>query len=181
MADLNYTLKRYRRLRHIRICVHSDGRCVVTAPKYVSQLEILRFVRAKSLWIKKQQDDCRARPRYNPPGHNRQHYLKHKEAAREFILGRLSALNKFYGLIYHRVAIRNQKYLWGSCSRQGNLNFNYRVMFLPPRVADYIIVHELCHLRESNHSPRFWQLVAKSIPNYLAMRKDLRHYQKLLM
>lgn len=181
MADLDYTIKRYRRSKHIRICVHPDGRCAVTAPKRVSELEILRFVRAKSLWIKKQQEYYLAHPKYNPPQHNHQHYLKHKEAAREFILGRLEKLNQDYGFKYHRVAIRNQKYLWGSCSRQGNLNFNYRVMFLPPKVADYIIVHELCHLKELNHSARFWNLVAKNIPDHLAIRKDLRHYQKLLL
>lgn len=181
MPDIEYTVKRYRQSRSIKIAVYPDGRCLVTAPKRISELEILRFVRAKSLWIKKQQEYYRAHPEYNPPQHNRQHYLKHKETAREFILDRLNMLNQNYRFNYHRVAIRNQKYLWGSCSRQGNLNFNYRIMFLPPKIADYIIVHELCHLKELNHSAKFWQLVAKTMPNYLAVRKDLRHYQKLLL
>ncbi|NBS67881.1 M48 family peptidase [bacterium] len=66
---------------------------------------------------------------------------------------------------------------WGSCSKRGNLNFNYRILFLPPHLADYLIVHELCHLKEFNHSPRFWALVAQGCPNYHACKKELRAWQ----
>jgi len=103
-------------------------------------------------------------------------YAKDKEAARSLIKERLAFFNDIYGFTYGRVAIRNQRTIWGSCSGKGNLNFNYRVLFLPPRLADYVIVHELCHLRELNHSPRFWALVSRAVPDYAACRSELRKH-----
>lgn len=102
-------------------------------------------------------------------------FLQHKEEARALVMERLKYFNQEYNFEICRIAIRNQRSRWGSCSKKGNLNFNYRVTLLPPEVADYIIVHELCHLGEFNHSKRFWALVAKTIPNYLQIRKKLRH------
>ena len=102
------------------------------------------------------------------------HYLKHKEAARALVLERLEHFNQYYGYSWNRVAIRNQRRCWGSCTELGNLNFNYRLLFLPPELRDYIIVHELCHLKELNHSPRFWALVAEQLPEYNVYRKALR-------
>jgi predicted metal-dependent hydrolase len=105
---------------------------------------------------------------------NRKEYLKNKEQARTFVKEKLEHFNQFYNLTWQRVSIRNQKRRWGSCSQKGNLNFNYKILFLPERCADYIIVHELCHLQEFNHSRRFWELVARAIPDYREMRKELR-------
>src|SRR3989338_2317667 len=80
------------------------------------------------------------------------HYATHKEFARSVIHERLTYWNQFYNLEYKRVTIRNQRSCWGSCSARGNLNFNYKVIFLPELLMDYVIVHELCHLAELNHS-----------------------------
>ncbi|MDP2944335.1 MAG: M48 family metallopeptidase, partial [bacterium] len=82
--------------------------------------------------------------------------------------------NRFYNFKYRRISIRDQKTRWGSCSRTGNLNFSYRVLELTPAAADYIIIHELCHLREFNHCVRFWALVAKTVPDYVRLRRELR-------
>lgn len=106
------------------------------------------------------------------------HYLAHKEAARALVHERLVHYNEHYQLSYNRVAVRNQRRCWGSCTSLKNLNFSYRILFLPPELADYIIVHELCHLKELNHSPRFWALVAETIPNYQLHRKALREYDR---
>jgi predicted metal-dependent hydrolase len=91
---------------------------------------------------------------------------------------KLEAWNKFYDLKYNKVAIRNQRSRWGSCSKKGNLNFNYRILRLPPELQDYIIVHELCHLAQFDHSKAFWALVAKTIPDYVARRRLLVTYAK---
>lgn len=101
-------------------------------------------------------------------------YKKNKELARASILERLQALNQHYGFMYKRVAIRNSRSRWGSCSQKGNLNFHYRLLHLPTHLADYVIVHELCHLAELNHSPRFWALVAETIPEWKVHRRSLR-------
>ena len=93
---------------------------------------------------------------------------------------RLEYWNQFYGFAYKRVAIRNQRTCWGSCSELGNLNFSYKILFLPAHLADYIIVHELCHLEEFNHSPAFWAQVARTLPNYKTLRKELRRTKLVL-
>ena len=102
------------------------------------------------------------------------HYLTHKEMARAFVHERLAVFSAQYGFAYKRVFIKNQKSCWGSCSEHGNLNFNYKLVFLPAHLADYVIVHELCHLAELNHSPRFWSLVARACPAYKQCRKELQ-------
>ncbi|MCD5382257.1 MAG: M48 family metallopeptidase [Candidatus Pacebacteria bacterium] len=102
------------------------------------------------------------------------HYQAHKELARGIIHERLEHWSGFYGLTYNRVAIKNQKTCWGSCSEHGNLNFNYKIVFLPEPLMDYVIVHELCHLYELNHSPAFWAHVARAMPDYKAQRSHLR-------
>ncbi len=104
------------------------------------------------------------------------HYSLHRERAREFVHERLMYWNGYYFCTYNRVAIRNQVSRWGSCSSKRNLNFNYRIMFLPIHLADYIIVHELCHLIELNHSPAFWAQVEKVLPDYVVHMQELRAY-----
>jgi len=79
-----------------------------------------------------------------------------------------------HGVAAGKIAIRNQRSRWGSCSKKGNLNFNYKLVFLPPEVRDYVIVHELCHIKEFNHGRGFWALVAETIPEYKDLRKQLR-------
>lgn len=101
-------------------------------------------------------------------------YQRHKLRAVQFVQQRLAVLNQAYGFTYHRVTIRNQASRWGSCSKQGNLNFHYKIVLLPPELADYVLVHELCHLQELNHSKRFWNLVARVIPHYTSQRKIIQ-------
>ncbi|MCX6753624.1 MAG: M48 family metallopeptidase [Candidatus Nomurabacteria bacterium] len=100
--------------------------------------------------------------------------MKYKNQAATLVKERLEYFNTFYNYKWRNVVIRNQKTRWGSCSKKGNLNFNYKIALLSPEAADYIIVHELCHLKEFNHSERFWDLVARAIPDYKAIRSSLR-------
>lgn len=108
------------------------------------------------------------------PQTGRKKYLELREHARAFVHDRIKVLNAPYGFQYNKIAIRNSSSRWGSCSTKKNLNFNYKIVLLPPELADYIIVHELCHLQELNHSPNFWALVAGSVPNYVTLRHALR-------
>lgn len=112
---------------------------------------------------------------------NTKHYKKYKENARALVHARLAYFNAFYAFPLRRVAIKNSKSRWGSCSKLGNLNFNYKLLFLPIQVIDYVVVHELCHLKEFNHSPKFWALVAQEIPDYLARRKLLRRLERQVL
>jgi predicted metal-dependent hydrolase len=108
---------------------------------------------------------------------NYAHYQAHKEQARAFIMERIAEYNAHLQLSIGRVSIKNQKTCWGSCSRKGNLNFNYALVHLPIQIADYVIVHELCHLVHFNHSRAFWDLVARIVPEYLQFRAQLKRYQ----
>ena len=106
----------------------------------------------------------------------RQQYLNRKEEARALAVERLAFYGEQYGLTYSRLSIRDQKTRWGSCSSKGNLNFNYRIVYLSRRLLDYIIVHELCHLRHLNHGPQFWSLMQRSIPDARQRAKELRAF-----
>lgn len=105
------------------------------------------------------------------------HYLENKELARKVILARLEYFNQFYGFSWKRVAIRNTKTRWGSCSQDKNLNFNYKLIFLPEELRDYVIVHELCHLKELHHKESFWLLVAEQLPNYKVLKNALAKHE----
>lgn len=105
---------------------------------------------------------------------SRRDYQKYKEYARALVIERLAHFNISYNFTVGRISIRNQKTRWGSCSKKGNLNFNYKIALLPPELADYVIVHELCHLGEFNHSKNFWTLVERTIPDYRKRRALLK-------
>jgi predicted metal-dependent hydrolase len=104
-------------------------------------------------------------------------YKKHKAEALALVMGRIEYFNAHYNFKYKKISIKQQRTRWGSCSRQGNLNFNYKLLFLPEQLRDYVIVHELCHLNQFNHSPAFWQLVAQTFPRAKALRKQLIAWQ----
>ena len=113
-----------------------------------------------------------------PVTKERQHYLAHKEMARELVLTRLHYWNQFYNFNYNRVVIRNQKTCWGSCSSLKNLNFSYKIIFLPIHLQDYVVLHELCHLKELHHGPAFWQEMAKVMPDFSERRGELRKIER---
>ena len=89
-----------------------------------------------------------------------------RQQAKEHIKERTAVLAAEHGFEYENVKIRGQRTRWGSCSSKGNLNFNWKLMMIPPAAVDYVIIHELCHLRELNHSAHFWALVQELCPNY---------------
>lgn len=100
--------------------------------------------------------------------------IKKREYARRFIENRIGYFNKFYNFEINRIAIKNTSTRWGSCSSKKNLNFNYKIIYLKPALADYLLVHELCHLKELNHSKRFWTLISKTIPDCAIINKKLK-------
>jgi predicted metal-dependent hydrolase len=170
--DISFKIKKSRRAKNICLRVCADATAILTIPWWVSQEAGLRFLRSKQSWladkIKIKQEELKKYPR-----RTKMDYLKNKSVAERLVWARLEHFNSFYNFNYNRVCIRDQKSRWGSCSAKKNLNFSYRIVFLPPELADYLIVHELCHLGEMNHSARFWKLVEKIIPEYKLSRKKL--------
>ncbi len=170
---IEYTLRVSGRARRLRLAVYGGGDFVVTAPRGMSRGLIERFIAQKSHWVLGKLDFFKRHPRLTLKG-SRGDYRKYKVAARALVLARLRHLNSLYDFKFDRIFIRNQKTRWGSCSRRGNLSFNYKIALLAPRLADYLIVHELCHLGEFNHSKKFWALVKRAVPDYKELRKELR-------
>lgn len=176
--ELEYELKKSRRAKNIRLTVRSDSSVLVTVPWWVPKYLGKKFFDSKKKWIieqiNKYQNINTPRAGKYQKKLTRKDYLENKEKARMFILERLEHFNQFYNFRYSRVAIRDVRTRWGSCSRSGNLNFCYKLLFLSPELADYIVVHELCHLGELNHSTAFWSLVKKTMPDYKKLRKALK-------
>ncbi len=168
-----YVLKSGGRRRNLRITVKSGGAVTVAKPSFVSEREAENFLIKKSGWLKKVLERIDRRRTLLAEG-DRLDYARLAETARVLVRRRLDFFNSVYNLKFDRVAIRDQRTRWGSCSRKGNLNFNYRIALLPAHLADYIIVHELCHLAELNHSPKFWKLVAQILPDFAVRRRELR-------
>lgn len=168
-----YTLRSSRRARRLRLSVYCDGSVTVTAPFSFKESAVEQFIREKAKWLLGKISFFRRlgfKPRRS---FGRRDYAKYKEAARRLAGERVAHFNRLYGFSFNRINIKNQKSRWGSCSKKGNLNFNYKIALLPPALADYIVVHELCHLGEFNHSRRFWDLVARAVPDYARLRWEL--------
>ena len=172
--EIEYSLRINRRSKSIRLAVHPLGKVIVTAPSFIPHFLINKFLMDKSDWlIKKIEQFSKIKPTKNKK-EQKEEYLKYKNKAMELVIERLEYFNKFYNLKWNRITIRNQKTRWGSCSRKGNLNFNYKIVLLPTNQADYIIVHELCHLKEMNHRKEFWNMVGQTIPEYKHLRRELK-------
>ena len=167
--SLEITLIRSRR-KSIAIEVKPDLTVIVRAPLRMPKREIERFVKEKEDWIYQAIDKIRlkkARCEADPVEPLTDADIKKLASqAKEYLPKRVAYYAARMGLSYGRITIRNQKTRWGSCSSKGNLNFNCLLMLTPPEVIDYVIVHELCHLIEMNHSPAFWHEVEKVLPDY---------------
>ncbi|MBU2025699.1 MAG: M48 family metallopeptidase [Patescibacteria group bacterium] len=169
-----YTLKRSYRARHLSISINSAGKISATLPNSISLSKLEGFMQSRSNWIQRTVSRVTRTPPSLLEQGTRDQFLKSKSVARRLVLAKIRHFNKYYQFQINRVFIRDQKSRWGSCSAKKNLNFNWRVVFLGQKHLDYLIVHELCHLEQLNHSPKFWQLVAKTIPQFKQTRKEMR-------
>lgn len=107
---------------------------------------------------------------------------RYRNAAKAYFPARVAYFHQFTGGQYTTITVRDQKSRWGSCSSRGTLSFNYRLMFAPPRVLDYVVVHELCHLTHMDHSKNFWNMVGEIMPDYKIYKSWLReHGQELTL
>ncbi len=159
------------RARAMRVSVYAGGEVRVTVPHKTSQSAIDRFIAKYSEWIAKQLKRVEGRKVIV----GKKALIKEYKARAQMIAEeRCSQLAKVYGVRYGKITIRAQKSRWGSCSRLGNLSFNYKIALLSAPLVDYILVHEICHLIAFDHSKRFWTAVERTVPDHLKLRKALR-------
>ncbi len=144
--------------------INRNGEVIVRAPKRMSARQIEQFVADKSTWLQKHLAKRAAQPKERVLTCEELSCLTAQ--ANEILPLLVARYAAELGVTYNRITVRHQKTRWGSCSSQGNLNFNCLLMLVPPAVRDYVVIHELCHRKELNHSPRFWAEVARVMPDY---------------
>ncbi len=224
MSDLaDITVKRYRAARSIKLRVNEDGRVTVTAPPFISERQIDKFVAANQDWLAEKLSHIREKQRHLTAardtlpfrGQDYQFRLAittkkpnvaidkdiitvsapseedktvrqilekwYKKQAKELFEKRVPLLADLVNYDIRRVTIRSQRTRWGSCSSRQTISLNWRLVLCPDWVSDYVIYHELAHLKHMNHSQAFWSLVADYFPRYKEAEKWLKQNHKLLL
>ena len=166
-----YTLVRSSR-KTLSIVIKPTGEVEVRCPKKCSKRDVEAFVVTREAWIQKHLEEISARPKL-PVLSEAERKALAKEAA-EVLTVKVRQFAKWMGVGYGCITIRSQRTRWGSCSAKGDLNFNCLLMLCPEEVVDYVVVHELCHRKEMNHSAAFWAEVERFCPDYRIHRKWLK-------
>lgn len=175
-----YLIRKSKKARCLKIEISVRQGVVLIVPERISLALAYRFLLSKSAWVSEVLARQALLPKSTFPVLTPIELRKLKRDLRELIFSRLERFAPLLKVGWSSVAIRDQKTRWGSCSKGGILSFNYRLAFLPSELLDYIIVHELCHLKELNHSVRFWKLVEGILPDYQLSRKKLKKIGPLL-
>lgn len=162
--------------------VSRNGQVKLRAPRRVSDGALQNFARQKEAWIiekylmmeeKRKAESLQQDPDYVKDPALEQAYRRQAKTRLE---ERAAYFASRMGVSYQRISVRAAKTRWGSCSAKGNLNFHWKLILMPPQVLDYVVVHELAHRKEMNHSPAFWAEVEKILPDYRERRKWLKTY-----
>ena len=171
----------YSRRRTLGLEVTADERVLARVPRRASDRAVRQFVEEKKDWIlekyllqksrnERRQEAARDRDYEKDPALE----ARYRELARMVIGQRVSWFAAKMGVTYGRISIRAQKTRWGSCSSRGNLNFNWKLILMPPEILDYVVVHELAHRKQMNHSKLFWAEVERILPDYERRRRWLK-------
>ena len=169
----------------VAIQVNSDLSVTVRAPYGVTEKYIEEFLNKNEAWISKRMNEIKVKKK-SIESKNVENVTLDKikilaDQALKIIPTRVEYFARIIGVTYGNITIRNQKTRWGSCSSKGNLNFNCLLMLAPPKVLDYVVVHELCHRKQMNHSKAFWTEVEKVFPDYKESIKWLKEEGSQMM
>lgn len=164
--------------RTISLQIKPDGRIVIRAPHRVPERELQAFFESRIDWVEKHLAEIARRQAQKAlePVPNEMELRKKRRAFAPLLEERVAYFAERMDVTYGRIAIRNQKTRWGSCSSAGNLNFNIHLADMPEELLDYVVVHELAHRREMNHSQAFWRIVETQLPDWRERRKRLKEY-----
>lgn len=166
------------------IQISPGGRVVIRTPLKPSASFLSQLFREKEKWITTKYRESRAVVPLEEDACSevQRHFLesKYRRAAQEYVPRRVAFYQTLVGGAYKKIVIREQKTRWGSCSGRGTLSFNWRLMLAPPKVLDYVVVHELCHLLHMNHSKDFWNAVERVMPDYREYRNWLKEHGREL-
>ena len=182
MSDMSYDSSDVEIIRSNRktvsLEIRSDGHLRVRAPLHMSETALLNILKSRAQWIEEHRKKLLARKASLPkdPPLSMEELRHLADEAVRYIPRRVAFYAPLVGVSYGRITIRNQKSKWGSCSAKGNLNFNCLLMLTPPEVIDSVVVHELCHRKEMNHSARLYAEVLRVFPDYRRWEKWLKEH-----
>lgn len=168
------TLRKSPRFSRITLRVSPKSGILVSMPWLVRYREGLAFFESKRDWVRKVLERQAAHP---VPELSGEEVERLRAEAKATLPPRLAELAAAHGFVYNSVRIKNNRSNWGSCSRLGNINLNLRLVTLPQELQDYVMLHELCHLRHPNHGPRFHALLETLCPNHRALQRQLRSFR----
>ncbi len=181
MLDLDNIYLVQSARKTISVEVKPDGRVLVRAPKRMSRQKIKEFVFEHADWIEKNVKKIKEEEKgQDSPRLTIDELKELADRAVKYIPQRVAYYADKVGVTYGRITIRNQKSRWGSCSSRGNLNFNCLLMLTPDEVIDSVVVHELCHRKEMNHSKRFYEEVLRVYPEYYKWNKWLKENERAI-
>lgn len=170
--DITYQWIRSRR-KMIAIQIDREGQVIVRTPYGITKRQVEEFLDEKKDWILQTRQRVEKRKTEQIPI-SEEVRREGIERAKRIFPERTAYFAKRMGVDYGRITIREQKTRWGSCSSKGNLNFNWKLILLAPELLDYVVVHELAHRREMNHSKNFWKIVEAELPDYRERRRRLK-------
>lgn len=175
----------YKLIRSVRktvsIHVEPDGSVVVRAPLTTGKTFIDQFVAAKSDWIQKSAEKMRERHENRKELSLSEEQIKElKTRATAYLSQRSAYFADIMGVSYRGIKVNSANTRWGSCNSKGEINYTYRLILAPRDLVDYVVVHELAHLKEMNHSKKFWSLVSRVLPNYKQLQKQLTDWQRTM-
>lgn len=171
--EISYELRASRLTRSLRLEIGRSG-LVAVKPWRASDKTMEDFIIKKASWILRSLAKINKAEQIPEIIPDDLKILKRRAA--KILIARLEFFNTHYNYKYTSLSVRSQKTRWGSCSHNGTLSFNCRLALLPEKLLDYVAVHELCHLKEMNHSVRFWRLVAETMPDHKERRHELKKY-----
>lgn len=173
-VTLPVELERLKR-KTLAIQVTRDIHLLIKAPWGMSEREISRFVEQKQFWLYKQAKrmmECKTKH----VERSKEEIRILREQAREILTEKTNVYVQQLGVSYNKIRIGNQTTRWGSCSSKGTISYNWKLVLMPEAIMDYVVVHEVCHLKEMNHSSQFWQLVSRVLPDYEQRRAWLKQH-----
>ena len=179
---VKYSVIRSRR-KTIAVEINSDGTVIVRAPLNITDAYIEEFVKERKTWIEEHLEKVIEKNKRlgDVKKLSVQEVERLKKLAKSVIPTKVAYYSRLLGIKYNNITIRAQKSRWGSCSSKKNLNFNCLLMLTPDKVTDYVVIHELCHIKQMNHSGKFWDLVELAMPDYKIYKKWLSENGNILI
>lgn len=171
-GTFTYELLRSDR-RTLSMQVSQDGAILVRVPRRLPAEEADRFVEKHEAWITKRLESLQRAVEIRP-SYTDEEKRTYRGKAAAVLEEKCRIFADRMGITYGRITVREQKTRWGSCSAKGNLNFNWKLVLMPEAIIDYLVVHELAHRKQMNHSPEFWKIVETEIPDYWERRQWLK-------